>query len=112
MNPIISSRLVCRSFGVTYLNGVYYWLFNFDGTTNVSMLAFDMMTDKFQEIPVMGSVAQSKTMYLALCADTLALLMYDVNERCIDVWMMVNEGCWTRNSRVGALDQFSFPLYL
>ncbi|KAH6791215.1 hypothetical protein C2S51_006221 [Perilla frutescens var. frutescens] len=113
VDPIYFSRFARRSLCNTYLNGAYYWLLDSNDTSDVAILAFDMGTDEFREIQVRGCDAQSKQGYLAICGDSLALLLYDKFDhfgRFIDVWMVKNEGCWTKSSRVGPLEGISRPL--
>lgn len=112
VDPNISSRRVNESLCNKYLNGVYYWLLEFNHTSDVALLAFDMRTEKFKEIHVMGSVSQSNSGFLALRGDSLVLLMYETIDRCIDVWIMLNEGSWIRSSRVGPVQEdIRWPLY-
>ncbi|KAH6791124.1 hypothetical protein C2S51_006130 [Perilla frutescens var. frutescens] len=114
VDSINSKRPARTSLCSTYMKGDYYWLLEFSDTSNdVAILAFDMGTEKFREIQVTGCDAQSKQGYLAVCGDSLALLMCDQFEhvgRFIDVWIMKNEGCWIKSSRVGSLEGISRPL--
>ncbi|XP_011070389.1 probable F-box protein At1g14315 [Sesamum indicum] len=91
-----SSRCAYRSLYNTYLNGVYYWLTEFNDT-DVAILAFDMSSEKFQEIQVPDCI-KSKEGDLALYDGSTALLSCDLDkiDKCVDVWVMKKEVCWTK----------------
>ncbi|KAI3474821.1 hypothetical protein Pfo_030132 [Paulownia fortunei] len=105
-----SSRCAYRSLCNTYLNGVYYWLTEFNDT-DVAILAFDMSSEKFQEIQVPDCI-KSKEGDLTLYGDSIALLTCDLDkiDKCVDVWVMEKEGCWTKSSTVGPFQDIRWPL--
>ncbi|KAL0377507.1 UNVERIFIED_CONTAM: putative RNA 3'-terminal phosphate cyclase-like protein [Sesamum radiatum] len=105
-----SSRCAYRSLCNTYLNGVYYWLTEFNDT-DVAILAFDMSSEKFQEIQVPDCI-KSKEGDLALYDGSIALLSCDLDkiDKCVDVWVMKKEGCWTKILTVGPFQDIKWPL--
>ncbi|XP_020554657.1 putative F-box protein At5g62060 isoform X2 [Sesamum indicum] len=105
-----SSRCAYRSLCNTYLNGVYYWLTEFNDT-DVAILAFDMSSEKFQEIQVPDCI-KSKEGDLALYDSSIALLSCDLDkiDKCVDVWVMKKEGCWTKILTVGPFQDIKWPL--
>ncbi|KAG8384741.1 hypothetical protein BUALT_Bualt04G0149700 [Buddleja alternifolia] len=105
-----SSRCAYRSLCNTYLNGVYYWLTEFNDT-DVAILAFDMSGEMFHEIQVPDCI-KSKEGDLALYGDSIALLSCDLDkiDKCVDVWLMTKEGCWTKSLTVGPFQDIKWPL--
>ncbi|KAL0350933.1 UNVERIFIED_CONTAM: F-box protein CPR1 [Sesamum radiatum] len=105
-----SSRCAYRSLCNTYLNGVYYWLTEFNDT-DVAILAFDMSSEKFQEIQVPDCI-KSKEGDLALYDGSIALLSCDLDkiDKCVDVWVMKKEGFWTKILTVGPFQDIKWPL--
>ncbi|KAH6774493.1 hypothetical protein C2S51_012897 [Perilla frutescens var. frutescens] len=102
VDPIVANSCASSSLGCTYLNGVYYWLVTYHYHTDVAILmALDMRTDKFRKIQVTG--CDDRGGYIALCGDSLALLKC-YQDGTIDVWIMQNEECWIKSSRVGPLE--------
>ncbi|XP_051140767.1 F-box protein CPR1-like [Andrographis paniculata] len=106
-----STRYAFRSLCNTYLNGVYYWLTEFN-ETDVAILAFDMSTEKFQEIQVPDCI-KSKEGDLALYQDSIALLSCDLDkefDKCVDIWVMDKDECWTKYFTVGPFQEIKWPL--
>ncbi|KAH6791127.1 hypothetical protein C2S51_006133 [Perilla frutescens var. frutescens] len=100
----------------TFLNGVYYWLVQpFDGGGSFAILAFDVRTERFREIQVPGGVERLKHFDLdsiqiesEMLACAVKLVTYDdsiglLSDKCewIDLWVMGEQGSWTRKFRVG-----------
>ncbi|KAK6155127.1 hypothetical protein DH2020_009375 [Rehmannia glutinosa] len=106
-----SSRCAYRSLCNTYLNGVYYWLTEFNDT-DVAILAFDMSSEKFREIQVPDCI-KSKEGDLTLYRDSIALLSCDLDkiEKRVDVWVM-EKGCWNKISTIGPFEDIRWPLGL
>ncbi|KAL3813341.1 hypothetical protein ACJIZ3_014609 [Penstemon smallii] len=92
----------------TFLNGVYYWLSEFD--ENMAILAFDMSNEEFREIEVPGFM-KSKDGELALFGDSIALLTCDLDktDKLVDIWVMEKEGCWTKNFTIGPFQDIRWP---
>lgn len=105
-----SSRCAYRSLCNTYLNGVYYWLTEFN-ESDVAILAFNMSSENFQEIQVPDCI-KSKEGDLALYGDSIALLSCDLDkvDKYVDVWVMGNDGCWIRSLKVGPFPDIKWPL--
>ncbi|KAH6792062.1 hypothetical protein C2S52_002539 [Perilla frutescens var. hirtella] len=105
-----SSHCAYRSLCNTYLNGFYYWLMEFNDS-DVAILAFDMTSEKFREIKVPDCI-KSKEGDLTVYGDSIALLSCDLDkiDKCVDIWVMGKEGCWTRSSIVGPFSDIRWPL--
>lgn len=105
-----SSRCAYRSLCNTFLKGVYYWLTEFN-ESDVAILAFDICSEKFREIQVPDCI-KSKEGDLALYGDSVALLSCDVDrvDKCVDIWLMDQDGCWTKSLTVGPFQDIKWPL--
>lgn len=105
-----SSHCACRSLCNTYLKGVYYWLVEFNDV-DVAIIAFDMINEKFQEIQVPDCI-KAKEGDLALYGGSVALLLCDLDkiDKCVDIWVMKTEGCWTKSTTVGPFHDIRWPL--
>ncbi|KAH6830345.1 hypothetical protein C2S53_007511 [Perilla frutescens var. hirtella] len=103
VDPIVANSHAISSLCCTYLNGVYYWAVTYHYHTDVAILmALDMRTDRFRKIQVTGCDDRGDN-YLAWCGDSLALLKcYECG--AIDIWIMQNEECWIKSSRVSPLE--------
>lgn len=107
-----SSYSACRSLCNTYLNGVYYWDMEFSNTNVAAILAFDMTTEKFQEIQVPDCL-KSKIGHLTIHGDSIALLSYQLERADVcEVWVMEMEGRWNRGAVVGPCQAINWPLCL
>lgn len=105
-----SSHCAYRSLCNTYLNGFYYWLMEFNDA-DVAILAFDLSSERFREIKVPDSI-KSKEGDLTVYGDSIALLSCDLDriDKCVDVWIMKKEGCWSKSLTVGPFLDIRWPL--
>lgn len=105
-----SSHCAYRSLCNTYLNGFYYWLMEFNNA-DVSILAFDMASEKFLEIRLPDCI-KSKEGDLTVYGDSIALLSCDLDkiDKCVDIWVMEREGCWIKSLTVGPFVDIRWPL--
>ncbi|KAM7512488.1 hypothetical protein LguiB_011363 [Lonicera macranthoides] len=99
----------------TYLNGAYYWLARDQDINNYSLVVFDMSSDMFREI---NGPDDSKLKYggLVLYHDSLAVFLYknsfatEALGGSIEVWVMKQEGYWTKDITVEPRLEVEWPL--
>lgn len=107
-----SSYRACSSLCKTYLNGVYYWTMEFSNTNVAAVLAFDMSTEKFQEIHVPDCL-KSKIGHVTIHGNSIVLLSYQLERADLcEVWVMEKEGSWNRGAVVGPCQAINWPLCL
>ncbi|XP_059654410.1 F-box protein CPR1-like [Cornus florida] len=87
--PIIDTPL-----SNTCINRVYHW-FAMDNDRHALILSFDMGNELFHEISHI--TRYSKHAVLAAYNNSLALINYD-SFSTVDIWAMMEEGCWTKQS--------------
>ncbi|KAL3624181.1 hypothetical protein CASFOL_032997 [Castilleja foliolosa] len=104
-----SSGCSCRSLCNTYLNGFYYWVM--DNETDAVILAFDMISEKFRQIKVPDCI-KSEEVDLALYRDSLALVTCESDkvDKCVDLWALGNDGCWSKCLTMGPFQDIRWPL--
>ncbi|KAL6552262.1 hypothetical protein OROGR_008416 [Orobanche gracilis] len=67
-----------------------------DIVIDVTILAFDMHNENFEEIMMPEIAVKGKALHLL--DDSLALVSYDpfYGDKRIEIWLMVGKGCWTK----------------
>ncbi|XP_059670638.1 F-box/kelch-repeat protein At3g23880-like [Cornus florida] len=97
-------RSIDNSLSNTYVNGLYYWLTSHN-FYNYKVLSFDMSKETFQEIPPPPNLPNTQWGDLALYIDSIALMLYEPREaeKYFDIWLMKEEGFWTKQLTIGPL---------
>ncbi|KAM3305805.1 hypothetical protein P3S67_012673 [Capsicum chacoense] len=92
-----SSCTLCAPLDATYLNGIYYWLFR--GLDKIYRIrSFDMGSEQFREMQG-PEIPREHWGTLTLRGDSLAILAGDPGKpmtSIYDVWVMNQEGSWTK----------------
>ncbi|KAA8548019.1 hypothetical protein F0562_004448 [Nyssa sinensis] len=117
---VFGRRAVRNSMGNTYLNGVYYWAtYADDGTytypdQNYMILSFDMSNEIFGEMPGPPDICESLHEYaeLTMYNGFIAMLIWCPNavEKYFYIWVMKEEGLWTKELTIGPLRGVRSPL--
>ncbi|KAA8548018.1 hypothetical protein F0562_004447 [Nyssa sinensis] len=117
---VFGRRAVRNSMGNTYLNGVYYWAtYADDGTytypdQNYMILSFDMSNEIFGEMPGPPDICESLHEYaeLTMYNGFIAMLIWCPNavEKYFYIWVMKEEGLWTKELTIGPLQGVRSPL--
>ncbi|XP_059629483.1 putative F-box protein At4g38870 isoform X1 [Cornus florida] len=90
----------------TCINGVYHWC-AMNNDNHPVILSFDMGTELFHEI---RDIPSSRGALLAPYYNSyLALILYDYSP-IFDIWVMMEEGCWTKQFTVDLPAEFGWPL--
>ncbi|KAM7528049.1 hypothetical protein LguiB_031459 [Lonicera macranthoides] len=105
-------------FSGEYLNGAFYWLV--ECNCGQRIVLFDMGRDVFRKIPAPHNVnaTSSGNNRLVQIDDSIALLeneyisIYSSCVKFIHVWVMKEEGCWTKRFTLGreAMVKIRYPL--
>ncbi|KDP34888.1 hypothetical protein JCGZ_09176 [Jatropha curcas] len=100
--------VVTSSSCYTFLNGVHYWLasHNFDNR----ILSFHMSNDEFQEIQVPYYSLYATHETLVIYHDSIALLLYEMTNNILDIWVMMEDGSWIKQITVGPLPELLYPI--
>ncbi|XP_059670645.1 F-box/kelch-repeat protein At3g23880-like [Cornus florida] len=96
----------------TYLNGFYYWLTSID-FHRYTLLSFDMSKEIFKEdIPAPTGVQKDLCGDLTMYNDSIAMIYFDAQEveKYFHVWVMKEEGFWTKQLNIGPLPEIQRPL--
>ncbi|XP_059670656.1 F-box/kelch-repeat protein At3g23880-like [Cornus florida] len=101
-----------ESLGNTCINGVYHWLVSDSDFSNHMVLQFDMKKDAFQKILEPPYIQNSQIGYLAFYNESIAMVIYDPNEieKQFDIWVMMEEGYWTKQLTIGPFSDVEGPL--
>ncbi|KAL3533526.1 hypothetical protein ACH5RR_007047 [Cinchona calisaya] len=97
-----SSMNVCGSKSNNYSKGFCYWM-TIDSKKKCSILAFDFGIEALKKIEIPNCI-QPELVELALYDDSVAMISYkhDV-EKSMDIWVMKEEGNWTRDWTIGPI---------
>ncbi|XP_059670627.1 F-box/kelch-repeat protein At3g23880-like [Cornus florida] len=109
---LIVNRSIRNSYSNTYINGSYYWLASKD-FRNYTLLSFDMSTENFKEgIPTPPNLSKSLCGDLTMYNDFIAMILFDPNkvDKSFYVWVMKEEGFWTKKLSIGPLLDILRPL--
>ncbi|XP_059670643.1 putative F-box protein At3g16210 [Cornus florida] len=93
----------------TCLSGLYYWLTSELGWHQThyynAILTFDLSTEVFGDIPGPQDIPKSKLGILIIHNDSISVLCFDPREvhKYFDIWVMKQEGCWTKELTIGTL---------
>ncbi|XP_059670667.1 F-box/kelch-repeat protein At3g23880-like [Cornus florida] len=110
--PMDQSRSVKNSLGnSTYLNGVYYWLVE-DYYNHYCILSFDLTNENFHELPTPSQIPKSKCGELNLYCNCIAIILFHPNdiENNIEIWVMKEEGFWTKQLTMGPILDVLVPM--
>ncbi|CAK9144929.1 unnamed protein product [Ilex paraguariensis] len=112
LDPLeLPNRAIHSSLCATYVNGAYYWLSSENGE-NHSVLSLNMTSEVFREIQ--GPDHRKKTwVNLTLYNNGIALFLCQTDmvlQFIIDIWVMKEEGCWTKLLIVKPFPEILRPL--
>ncbi|XP_059640112.1 F-box/kelch-repeat protein At3g06240-like isoform X3 [Cornus florida] len=93
----------------TCINGVYHWFAIHNDHRRRVILSFDMGNELVHEI---RDIPSSKPAVLAPYNNnnSLALMCRDYDSSVVDIWVMIEEGCWTKQFTVQLLSKHKLPL--
>ncbi|CAK9178693.1 unnamed protein product [Ilex paraguariensis] len=111
-NPLeLPNRTIHNSLCATYVNGAYYWISS-KNDENHSVLSFNMSSEMFREIQ--GPDHPKKTWgSITLYNECIAMFICQTDvvlQSIIDVWVMEEEGCWTKLLTVEPFPEVTRPL--
>ncbi|XP_059670649.1 putative F-box protein At3g10430 [Cornus florida] len=96
----------------TYMDGVHYWLTS-DDDNNYVLFSFDMNSEIFHETRTPPDIPKSQLGVLSMCNDYIAMFFYnpsEVVEKDFDIWLMKEEGSWTKRFTIGPFRDVDSPL--
>ncbi|XP_059640108.1 F-box/kelch-repeat protein At3g06240-like isoform X1 [Cornus florida] len=93
----------------TFINGVYHWFCLRAGDQHRVILSFDMGNELFHEIRDIPSSDYGYYADLAPYDNSLALI-YSESGPFVEIWVMMEEGCWTKHLTVELLLKHKSPL--
>ncbi|XP_059670622.1 F-box protein At4g19940-like [Cornus florida] len=104
-------HLMRGALGNTCTNGIYYWLVSHGGD-NYLVLSFDMKNEVFKMILAPLDIHESQLGTLGLYNESIAMVLFDpcVIEKQFDIWVMVEEGYWTKQLIIGPISDVDGPL--
>ncbi|XP_059670665.1 uncharacterized protein LOC132316168 [Cornus florida] len=93
------------------MNGVYYWLVK-DYYHHYCILSFDLANENFHDLPSLSEIPKSKFGELALYDKSIAIILFHPNEleNYIEIWVMKEEGFWTKQLTMGPLLDVLVPI--
>ncbi|XP_059670626.1 putative F-box protein At1g32420 [Cornus florida] len=94
----------------TCLNGVYYWLTSVLDKLGLrttyyynAILTFDLSNEVFGDIPGPQDIPVVNWGNLIIYNDSISVMCFDPREveKYVDIWVMKEEGCWTKQLTMG-----------
>ncbi|XP_059670647.1 F-box/kelch-repeat protein At3g06240-like [Cornus florida] len=96
----------------TYNNGSYYWLTIQNDDDYYMILSFDMANETFRDLPAPPDIPGPHWGDLAMYNDSIAMLLFDYHqvEKYFNIWVMEEDGVWSKPLIIGPLLEIERPL--